>query len=347
MTRQLVGSRDYKVMLRPEKFAGTGDESRWAVDAFWTDMRRILEGLDIPTEGAFAEVKAHRRIRFFDTAERSLNGQRYIFREGIDVEREERQVTLKSRHADRYVAQDRDMDPRSKGDDAETKFEEDVKPPFVSVLSYSTSVTVDPTREFQKVDDIAESSTPPVCVEFSFKYGNDDEDYSGTVARDAHDVLEAIHTKLPDWVHPEPVTRTTFIYQWPTGRRSLVTDPRENSRPRGTLEWAMRASIHIHFGPSETKAAARSVPLPRFMCDELSLLATLGVEPGVLEFRSPDGLRDPAPRASAVDSCIYVGPQRRPLQGGVPPLRPHAGPSGAVHGSCEWERRRSPARSRA
>ena len=115
-------------------------------------LRRVLGELDIPTEGSFDEVKAHRRIRFFDTAEGGLNGQRYIFRERIDVESDEREVTLKYRHADRYVAQDRDMDAQDEGD-AESKFEEDVKPPFVSVFSYSTTVKVGADREFGHVDE--------------------------------------------------------------------------------------------------------------------------------------------------------------------------------------------------
>jgi integrase len=46
---------------------------------------------------------------------------------------------------------------------------------------------------------------------------------------------------------------------------------------------------HIHFGPPKTKAAVRSVPLPRFVCDELSRLAAPGVESDALVFRSPDG----------------------------------------------------------
>ena len=269
MTRRLVVSREYKVMLLPERFAGSEDDSRHAVDAFWADVGRVLEEIDVPTEGSFDEVKAHRRIRFLDTAERSLNGHRYIFRERVDVTSDEREVTLKYRHADRYVAQDRDMDSKVKGDDAETKFEEDVKPPFVSVFSYSTSVKIDSDRRFELVEDIAElfpglsaklddldggdglavvgefcarelvlvgaslllgkrdaaaecamviwhhdddASTPPVCVEFSYKYGDDDEDYRGTVARDAHDVLRALATGLPVWVHPEPATKTAFVY---------------------------------------------------------------------------------------------------------------------------------------
>jgi hypothetical protein len=269
VTRQLVGSREYKVMLLPERFAGTESEARAAVAEFWADVGQVLAELDIPTEGSFDEVKAHRRIRFFDTAERSLNGGRYIVRERIDVDNDERQLTLKYRHADRYVCQDRDMDAKPNSDDAETKFEEDVKPPFVSVFSYSTTVRIDGDRRFDRIEDVIDlfpgldnglrradeegglevvrdfcarelvlvgaflllgkrdieaecamviwhddddETTPPVCVEFSFKYGDDDEDYKGTVTRDAHDVLQALHTRLPEWVHPEPKTKTAFVY---------------------------------------------------------------------------------------------------------------------------------------
>jgi hypothetical protein len=269
MTRRPIRSREYKVMLQPERFAGTEDDARLAVDAFWVDVGRLLDGVDIPTEGSFDEVKAHRRIRFYDTVEGGFNGQRYIFRERREVESDERQVTLKYRHADRYVAQDRDMDARGRGDDAETKFEEDVKPPFVSVFSYSTSVVIDADRRFGSIGEVVElfpgladelrgvdedgelavvsdfcarelvlvgaavllgkrdieaecamviwhddddDTTPPVCVEFSFKYGDEDEDYRGTVARDAHDVLQALYTGLPEWVDPEPKTKTAFVY---------------------------------------------------------------------------------------------------------------------------------------
>lgn len=47
---------------------------------------------------------------------------------------------------------------------------------------------------------------------------------------------------------------------------------------------------HISFGPPKTKAAVRSVPLPSFVCDELSLLAQQPLDPEMLVFRSPDGL---------------------------------------------------------
>lgn len=269
MKRRDVTSREYKVMLQPDRFPGAEEEARPQVDRFWTEVSRLLQPLDIPTSGAFDRVKAHRRIRFFDTVDHSLNGRRYVFRERIDIDTDEREVTLKFRHPDRYVAQDRNMEGRAHGD-TRTKFEEDVKPPFVSVFSYSTTVTVDADHALAAVQHVAElfpglsdelkgvpedaglsvvrdftarelvltgatmllgkrdieaecamviwhdnedPATPPVVAEFSFKYGDDEEDYQGSVARDAHDVLRAIHTDLGDWVHPEPRTKTVFVYE--------------------------------------------------------------------------------------------------------------------------------------
>jgi len=254
-------------MLLPERFAGDDADVRRAAAAFWADVDDVVDGLDIQTRGGFDAVKAHRRIRFLDTQERHLHAHRYVFRERISVERGEREVTLKFRHPDRYVAADRDMD--AVGDHrTETKFEEDVKPPFTSVFSYSTSVELAPDAELATVRDLMDlfpgfahavqdigdaeltvvrtfcarelvlvgaslllgrqdveagcalvvwhddddPATPPVCVEFSFKYGDDDEDYRGTVTRDAHDVLQAMAEQLPLWVHPTPITKTGFVY---------------------------------------------------------------------------------------------------------------------------------------
>ena len=267
MSRLDVKSREYKVMLLPEPFAGGDDDIRRAGVRFWADVRTALEPIDIPTEGSFDEVKARRRIRFLDSVEHVFNSQRYVFRERIDVESSDREVTLKYRHPDRYVASDRDM-RAAQTSNAETKFEEDVKPPFVSVFSYSTTVEVDAdvdvTRLSQVLDmfpgledeladlddcdltdvdsfcarevvlvgatlllgkrdaeaecalvvwhDDGKDDTTPVCVEFSFKYGDDEEDYRGSVARDAHDVLKVLHEQLPDWVHAEPRTKTALVY---------------------------------------------------------------------------------------------------------------------------------------
>jgi hypothetical protein len=41
--------------------------------------------------------------------------------------------------------------------------------------------------------------------------GDDNEDYRGSVTRDAHDILHALAARLPEWVHPEPPTKTAFV----------------------------------------------------------------------------------------------------------------------------------------
>ncbi len=47
---------------------------------------------------------------------------------------------------------------------------------------------------------------------------------------------------------------------------------------------------HITFGPPKTKAAVRSLPIPRFVSDELARLAIPNVDPNRLVFQSPEGL---------------------------------------------------------
>jgi hypothetical protein len=267
MSRLDVKSREYKVMLLPEPFAGDDADIRRVAGRFWADVRRALEPLDIPTAGSFDEVKARRRIRFLDSVEQVFNSRRYVLRERIDVESSDREVTLKYRHPDRYVASDREMGA-ARARNAETKFEEDVKPPFVSVFSYSTTVEVDADVDVSRLSQVLDmfpgledglgdlddceltdvgsfcarelvlagatlllgkrdaeaecalvvwhdegkDDTTPACVEFSFKYGDDEEDYRASVARDAHDVLQVLGERLPDWVHPEPRTKTALVY---------------------------------------------------------------------------------------------------------------------------------------
>jgi hypothetical protein len=267
MARKDVASREYKVMLLPDRFAGDEATARLAVDAFWDELAKLMASHDIPTKGTFDEVKAHRLVRFFDTDEHLLNANRYIFRERVDVGTGEREVTLKFRHVDRYVAADRSMDSASQKD-TKTKFEEDVKPPFVSVFSFSTTIAVDDditVAELRQVADLYpglaeelddfpkdarlslvrdftaretvlvgaflmlgkkgieaecalviwhdddDPSTPPVAVEFSFKYADDEEEYGGSLARDAYRMLDILNS-LDMWVHPNPVTKTAFVY---------------------------------------------------------------------------------------------------------------------------------------
>ena len=44
------------------------------------------------------------------------------------------------------------------------------------------------------------------------KYGDDDEDYKGTVTRDVYEVLDLLHKDMTKWAHPNPTTKTAFVY---------------------------------------------------------------------------------------------------------------------------------------
>jgi hypothetical protein len=59
--------------------------------------------------------------------------------------------------------------------------------------------------------DDDDATTPPVAVEFSFKYGDDDENYKGSAAREAYEALDLLNS-LEAWVHPKPRTKTAFVY---------------------------------------------------------------------------------------------------------------------------------------
>jgi hypothetical protein len=253
--RQDVTSREYKVMLRASLFDGDEAALRAAVDRFWAALTAALTPLDIPASGSFSEVKARRLIRFFDTDEHHLHGESYIVREREDVDTGEREVTLKFRHPDRYIASDRSM--------------EDVKPPFTSVFSFSTTQPLESGKVLAQLSDVAdlfpglsealedlpheaplilvkdfvgrevvlegallllgsrdmsaecalvvwydegEQDTTPVVVEFSFKYGDEEEQYRASVAKDAYAVLGLLQSGLDEWVDPNPRTKTAFVY---------------------------------------------------------------------------------------------------------------------------------------
>jgi hypothetical protein len=291
MGRQDVKSREYKVMLRADRFAGPDDTVRARIGEFWADLGLALGDREASLEGSFEEIKHRRRVRFYDTADRLLHESSYVFRERVDADTGAREMTLKYRHPDRYVAADREMS--ASGRDAETKFEEDVKPPFASVFSFSTTAPVGPEDAFDTLRHVAElypglpdalddlpehvplelvgdfsaretvfvggeillgkhriparsavvmwhddddPATPPVVVEFSYKYGDDQEDYGGSLARDAHNLLQVLFTALPKWVSGKAVTKTGLVY------RSAPPEDGAKAKMKGKATPAAKAS---------------------------------------------------------------------------------------------------------
>jgi hypothetical protein len=269
-----VTSREYKVMLRRNRF--TGDEAQLLSVAgeFHRDLKKAVKGIEINTHGDLARIKNRRSIRFYDTAAHHLIAGQYIFRERRDAATDEREVTLKFRHPDRHIAQDRDMDAAPDGGDgdgnARTKFEEDIKVPFASLYSFSTTLRIARDKKLNKLSDVARmfpdivnrlngfsegkrllvvngftakelvivgaglqfAKTPdmdaecglivwydqarsdkkPVAVEFSFRYGDKNENYRGEVVRCAFEAFGALQVALNKWVDPKKGTKTAHVY---------------------------------------------------------------------------------------------------------------------------------------
>jgi hypothetical protein len=153
MERRTVMSREYKVMLRPRRFRGNEKALLEAAKALWHDFSAtVKKKIVVGTEGDLTRIATRRLITFYDTRDRLLNEARYIFRERRAVDGSDRDITLKFRHPDRYVAQDRNMDA-SGSPEARTKFEEDIKAPFLSLYSFSTRLMIDDSA-FKTLGDI-------------------------------------------------------------------------------------------------------------------------------------------------------------------------------------------------
>jgi hypothetical protein len=155
MAPQQVVSREYKVMLRPKLFTGTENALLAQAHALWQDVVERIGEVVVHVDGDLSRIKARRLISFFDTRDHRLDEAHYIFRERRAADGSQREVTLKFRHPDRFLAQARDMKARSAAE-AKSKFEEDIKGPFVSLHSFSTTVAIADAAKFARLGDVME-----------------------------------------------------------------------------------------------------------------------------------------------------------------------------------------------
>ena len=206
MPKRDVVSREYKVMLRPNKFAGDEKGVLKSAHGFWQDFARAISGV-AEAEGDLARIKTRRLIRFYDTPKKLLNTGRYIFRERCCIDTEEREVTLKFRHADRHVASSSfretsdwwwwETSPPTRSSSRAIKLKQrpDVRAECALIVWYGDTG----------------ARNRPVVAEFSFKYGNPKEDYDGRASQRAYDVFDTLQSKLGAWVDPKARTKTAFV----------------------------------------------------------------------------------------------------------------------------------------
>jgi hypothetical protein len=139
-------SREYKFMLQAPRFAGAEADLVAKMGTYWQDFSAAVSAAGVPTDGALSLSK-HRSVIFYDTAARHLNNRDVLFRDYVFRARKRAdgsaKVTLKYRHPDRLVAEDRNMRASKKRlKKLETKFEKDIKPVegrMRSLYSYSSS----------------------------------------------------------------------------------------------------------------------------------------------------------------------------------------------------------------
>jgi hypothetical protein len=265
---QTIASREYKMMLDAARFAGDEDHLTQAAGALWGELAAIIIPYAISVSGTEDVERKRREVRFFDTADKWLRASDYAFRERVDREADEREVTLKFRHPDRFISQDRDMKP-AEGFEPDLKFEEDIKPRFQSLYSFSSNTLVKDDVELGTLKDAAklypglpdsvdefpesepltvvggltayervvkgtsfkirnkpevsaecsltlwydsEQGEAPLLAEFSFKYADPDEAYTGKMARRAYGAFVAIQDGLGKWIDTKSPTKTAYVY---------------------------------------------------------------------------------------------------------------------------------------
>ena len=155
--RPCIDSREYKVMLDATRFIGDTEDLSMSCSQFWKACSRQLDELGLKVKGDLDKRRTPRLIRFFDTQVGSLRQQGYVFRERVTSKSGKREVTMKFRHPDRYVANERHIQPR-KGNSI--KFEQDLKPLFpdrqvalYSLYSYSASQLIGRNKNLNRLDD--------------------------------------------------------------------------------------------------------------------------------------------------------------------------------------------------
>lgn len=150
--KQNVASREYKVMLKKERFVGSQTDLLEKAGLFWNAFKDSIQDIVIETHGTLDKVEKQRTVRFYDSSDCHLRENSYVFRERVDLGTGEREVTLKFRHQDRYISQDRDM-AAADIKNGKTKFEEDIKHPFLKLYSFSTKQPISDSRSLNKLKD--------------------------------------------------------------------------------------------------------------------------------------------------------------------------------------------------
>jgi hypothetical protein len=150
--KQIVVSREFKVMLKPERFFGSRAKVLVQARRFWQSFRDATSHLTLHSRGNLGDPQEPTIVRFYDTTDHCLYSSDYILRERVGTDTAKGKVTLKFRHPDRYICADRDMTGHE--ENSETKFEEDIKLPFQTLYSFSTTQRIRSGNALNRLRDL-------------------------------------------------------------------------------------------------------------------------------------------------------------------------------------------------
>lgn len=130
-----IDSREYKLMLEPEHFAGSAPQRAVA--------RFVRNQLEPALRGSFGDEAAdelttkgldlaeRRRVRFWDTQTCALITKGFALRERVGLDKEGRpaskpEITLKFRSSDLFLAANMRLEAQAEAKDVKSKLEEDI-----------------------------------------------------------------------------------------------------------------------------------------------------------------------------------------------------------------------------
>ena len=152
MSKERIISREYKLVLNKDHFAGDQSGLIEKCKRFWSDLAAAIKPIEV--SGMLDQMSVKRELRFYDTDNRTLYHHDYIFRERKEPANKKKEITLKFRHPDRYVSENRDMLPKKIGKGSR-KLEEDIKIKFQTLFSYSSNQACKDEQQFRSLGDIS------------------------------------------------------------------------------------------------------------------------------------------------------------------------------------------------
>jgi len=148
-----VESREYKLMLKVDLFQHETEAQN--VGSFLDKAKSTIEAATNRNVTGSERLKKIRDVRFYDIQGTcQLNEHGYIFRERIEIENGDSEVTLKFRSPDRYISSFEDLSASSSPEDRKLEADIGISSTSPFKIVYGHSNTVPNKRTINKMGDI-------------------------------------------------------------------------------------------------------------------------------------------------------------------------------------------------